>query len=600
MKKIYKLTFIALILLLLPALSYPYTLDSIRISLLQGDTQIKPEDMSDWAPVSINMPLKEGDRLWVPEAGRVELQLRDGTCVRLDEYSALEILTADEDSFQLYLTKGHAYVNFPGLSDGLSQIDTPLSSIRAFDRSKFRIDVNDDGYTKVSVITGAVYSDSRNGETRVSAGKTLSIGEDLFAELSPLGPSDKWERWNTERDRRLNDERYSQRYLPEELDTYAYDFDENGRWVYTSDYGYVWTPTVIISTGWAPYRVGRWSWIGGDYVWVSYEPWGWVPYHYGRWTHIISIGWVWVPPLRGSVYWGPGFVGWVHTPACVAWLPLAPGDTYYGYGYYGPGSVNIININVNKIVVKGHYKNAHVHNSVTAVSPYSFVKDKYIYETSKVNPFLANRINIGRPQIKPEKSSYLTITKEIPKTHLPPQKISDVKIKELKKERLLVKEKKAPVMKTETAQKIMPVRIFNETKNSKTMLKREKELFPSGQPQVTENKPLPKVQMQSSIKVQKPEIKSNKMQSKPIEPFIEKKQQKAAQSNKSRPLNQKTNTNWIQKEDKPKVNTEVGKNEEEVKSKSVNNKWMQDTGVQTNSGLFETRTPGALKRPLFR
>jgi hypothetical protein len=525
MIKIHKFLFIfiTLILSLLPVYSYSSTPGSIRISLIDGNVQIKPEDTSVWVPASINTPLLEGDELWVPEGGVVELQLKDGSYVRLNENSSLQILRIDNNSFQFYLTTGHAYMNFRGLRDSLLQMDTPVSSIRAYDRSKFRIDVSDDGYTGVSVLNGAVYAENRNGRTRVSTGKNLSIGEDLFAELSPLGPSDEWERWNRERDSKLVEGRYSQRYLPDDLDVYAYDFDENGKWLYTRDYGYVWTPTVIVSAGWTPYRIGRWVWIGSDYVWVSYEPWGWIPYHYGRWTYLVSTGWVWVPPVRGAVYWGPGFVGWVYTPSYVAWVPLAPGDIYYGYGYYGPNSVNIININVNKIVIKKVYKNVYVNNAVTVINHDTFMRGKYLYERPGENPFLTNKINIGRPRIKPETSAFFPIIKEIPKPERPPQSIHDIKIRELKRERPLARQKNASVMRPESPQKTMPIRTLKEPTGLKTKLYREKESAPNRQIQQGKQKFVPQRQIQPSEK-QKSEGIIIERQRKTMEPSQEKKQ----------------------------------------------------------------------------
>jgi hypothetical protein len=65
--KIYKLIIIALILFLLPTYAYSSNLGSLRISLIHGDVQVKTEDTSEWVPASINMPLKEGDGVWVPE-----------------------------------------------------------------------------------------------------------------------------------------------------------------------------------------------------------------------------------------------------------------------------------------------------------------------------------------------------------------------------------------------------------------------------------------------------------------------------------------------------------------------------------------------------
>ena len=38
----------------------------------------------------------------------------------------------------------------------------------------------------------------------------------------------------------------------------------------------------------------------------------------------------------------------------LAWVPLAARETYYGRGYYGPHSVNIINVNIGRINVTNH------------------------------------------------------------------------------------------------------------------------------------------------------------------------------------------------------------------------------------------------------
>jgi len=551
--KIYKLIIIALILFLLPAYAYSSNLGSLRISLIQGDVQVKTEDTSEWVPASINMPLRDGDRLWVPESGRSELQLRDGTYMRLDESSSLEILTAGDDSFQFYLTTGHAYVNFRGLRDSLLQMDTPVSSIRAYDRSKFKIDVSPDGFTDISVFKGTVYAESRNGKTRVSAGKTLSVGENFFADLSPLGSSDEWERWNRGRDSQLDEGRYSNKYLPDELDVYSYDFDKNGRWAYTRDYGYVWTPTVSVSVGWSPYRIGRWVWIGGDYVWVSYEPWGWVPYHYGRWSHIASIGWVWVPPVRGAVYWGPGFVGWVYTPTFVAWVPLAPRELYYGYGYYGPGSVNIFNIDIHNTVIPNVYKNAFLRNAVTTIHRDTFLRGKPVDVNIKENPFLRERLSIGRPAIKPERTTFMPLIKEIPRIKQPPQPVMNIQVRNLKRERPLVKERTSSVMRPESPQKTMPIKTLKEPMAPDTRKYREKETFPQRQ-------------MQPSMKQQKSEGYTTKKPEELYKPTIEKSKGRTSESTNLRsiqkPMGKQPQKQDIYQEDKKKQMQPSGKQQQ--------------------------------------
>lgn len=454
-----KLFILILALCLFPSLSQASTLGTMRISLIDGDVQIRTEETEEWVAASINMPLREGDRIWVPEGGRTELQIHDGTYVRLDEKSALEILRLDRSSFQFYLNEGRLYANFRGLRDNLLQIDTPVSSLRAYERASFRVDVPDSGSTEISVYRGVVQAETRAGSTRVGSGKILVLREDDYAELSPLGSADEWERWNRERDRRLAERRPPSRYLPEELHPYARDFEDNGRWVYVREYGYVWTPTVVVSVGWAPYRHGRWVWIGGDFVWVSYEPWGWVPYHYGRWAFIVSIGWCWVPPLRGAVYWGPGFVGWVYGPTYVAWVPLAPGEIYYGYGYYGPHSVNITNVNITNIEVnKIVYKNVYVQNAVTVVHHETFVHGKHVDVDVKENPFLIRRVHVGRPDIKPERATAMPVVREVPEKRRPPAQIREIHVKELKEKRPMVRDKNASVMRPEAPPRPMTIK----------------------------------------------------------------------------------------------------------------------------------------------
>jgi hypothetical protein len=150
------------------------------------------------------------------------------------------------------------------------------------------------------VLKGTIYAESPAGATTVTAGNTLTIGEN-GAQLSPIGPPDEWEQWNMDRDREVSAWTESSRYLPNELDEYASDFNEYGRWEYDPEYGYVWFPTVV-SRDWTPYSYGNWVWIRGNYVWIDYDPWGWAPSHYGRWIFSGSRGWCWVPPAAGSAY----------------------------------------------------------------------------------------------------------------------------------------------------------------------------------------------------------------------------------------------------------------------------------------------------------
>ncbi|MBU4235603.1 MAG: FecR family protein, partial [Proteobacteria bacterium] len=357
----------------LPVWAGAEDLGFLRLSQMEGDVQIQSKDLTEWTPATINLPVQEGDRLWVPKDAWVQVETREGNVLRLDADSALEILAVDEESLQVYLSQGQAYLNFKKVNNSMLQVDTPVSSIRIYDSSTLNVALAENGNTEISVFRGAVFAENRTGEVRVGAGKMLSMDDELPT-LMALAPPDDWERWNKEWDESLSEGEGSEQYLPQELSGYGRDLNRNGRWVETQEYGYVWTPTTDISADWAPYRHGRWVWIGGDYVWIASEPWGWAPYHYGRWSHISSHGWCWVPPPRHEVYWGPGYVSWVSTNTDVAWVPLAPGEIYYGHGHYGPHSVNIVDVDISAVVPGRNYRNVHVRNAVSVVHRDAFLR----------------------------------------------------------------------------------------------------------------------------------------------------------------------------------------------------------------------------------
>ena len=432
-------------LLLIPAYSGADSLGAIRVKIVQGDVQVKIADTGEWVPASVNMPLVEGDELWVPDESRASLQTVNGNYVRLDENTALQILRMDGDSYQFHLTEGRVYALSRAPARSVLQFDTPDASIRTFGNARFRIDIPG-GETDVSVFRGAAQAENDAGTTTVRAGNMLAVGEDGFAELSPVPSPDDWQRWNAKEDGIVLSRGKSYEYLPDELRTYSNDFDAGGRWVNVPEYGYCWTPTVVVTSDWAPYRNGRWVWRGGDYVWVGYEPWGWAPYHYGRWAFTARIGWIWVPPARGDVYWAPGYVGWVRSGDHVAWVPLAPRETYYGYGNHGRYSRNITNVNINQIQVTNVYRNVNVTNSITVVNQTTFLTGRPASVDRRVvgnvrEDFARHRnIVVGRPPIKPVETSYMPVVRQIPEAKRPPAAVRKIDAKELRRSRPMVKE----------------------------------------------------------------------------------------------------------------------------------------------------------------
>ncbi len=106
-----------------------------------------------------------------------------------------------------------------------------------------------------------------------------------------------------------------------ELDgeTYHRVLDPHGHWEHHQGLGWVWVPHRVAPT-WRPYTRGHWVYTDYGWTWVSDWDWGWVTFHYGRWT-VLGGRWVWVPGSR----WAPAWVAWRSHDEVVGWAPLPPG-----------------------------------------------------------------------------------------------------------------------------------------------------------------------------------------------------------------------------------------------------------------------------------
>ncbi len=277
-----------------------------------------------------NIPVYPGDRLSTSNNERAELQLADGSLLRLDERTELTLYSlptpyaANDASTLLQIESGSLRLSAAPSRGDEFRVDTPAASIRLLGDNDLRIDVDAYGSTRVASWRGVVEVRSDRGAMLVRAGSLVEIEPDgtpsAVSAFNTLA-RDEFDHWVDGRDRiyRVR-ERYSggdvQVYasLPVEVRPYYVELAYHGRWVYEPAHGYVWCPNGI-GTNWRPYFHGTWSAGPAGYFWVSSEPWGWAPYHYGRWIWIGGQGWGWVP---GRVFagawvswsWGPNFVGW--------------------------------------------------------------------------------------------------------------------------------------------------------------------------------------------------------------------------------------------------------------------------------------------------
>lgn len=310
-----------------------------RLLYFEGGMSLRrPADMrAPGADVAVNTPLVPGDEIWTGTDGRAEIQLADGSMLRLDHDARLSLLNLSDlggsydTTTLLRLPNGSLYINADNFDarERRFQIDTPAGSIFLLSEGVFRIDVNGSGTTSVSSYRGVAELLGDESSVVVHSGERLSAGAGR-----PAGEArafntlrrDDFDFWAESRDDAIAASRSARgpepAQLPEPVRPYASELSANGTWQETPEYGLVWIPAGT-QPDWRPYYYGSWAWSPIGVVWVSSEPWGYAPYHYGRWHWSVGLGWFWAP---GYVYSG-AYVSWAVGPSWYGWCPTG----YYGY-----------------------------------------------------------------------------------------------------------------------------------------------------------------------------------------------------------------------------------------------------------------------------
>jgi hypothetical protein len=402
-----------LVLALAPLTAFAEDLGMGRISFIQGQVQIQPAGTKEWQVASVNVPVQAGDRFWTPEDARLELQFQNGTILRLDYKSTLDVLSLDEKAMQFHLSMGHLLLRSSRQPAKTIQVDLQDSSLVVQDKALFRVDIAPDGGEEFGIFQGAMEIAAAGSKTRIRTGEMLSL-EKGSAEVSPLRAADEWEQWNTDRDREQTKAAGASPYLPPELSAYADDLNANGDWVSVPEYGYCWSPRVAVGLGWAPYRQGRWLWMDDDWVWISAEPWGWAPYHFGRWTWYAQR-WCWVPPIRGEIRWGGGYVGWVHTPNHIGWVPLGPGESFRRGGGF-----------------RGQFHNVPHAGATTVVARDVFAHGRVVPVNGRESIFSGNNRQLGLPDVRPD--ARVHVGPAVPANRRPSQSIRSQSVDQLRQE----------------------------------------------------------------------------------------------------------------------------------------------------------------------
>lgn len=323
-----------------------------RISYLSGDVKIKRADSDEWERASKNLPVVEGDELATERDSRLEIQFNSESYLRLSENAYLKITTLRDEGIAVSLPNGSLNARLLNFNKEQSyfEIDAPQTTVSVEKSGMYRVDAGSVNDREVRVTAtefgqARVYSDNNGFTLKNGRSATIQIDGDHAGEWETTNASryaDEFDEWALERDTtiaaRLARADYDKYY---DRDIYgAEDLSENGEWIYTRKYGYVWKPFRTATSSyadWSPYRYGQWRWVAPyGWTWVNDESWGWATYHHGRWVW-DNGGWYWSPYAQyrsRRSWWHPALVVVSYIGRSVCWYPLPYGYSYYNYNAY--------------------------------------------------------------------------------------------------------------------------------------------------------------------------------------------------------------------------------------------------------------------------
>jgi hypothetical protein len=308
------------------------------VRTLQGGASIASTESSAQA-AEVNQPVMTGDRVLVSDRSRIELELSDRTLARLDGGSDLTLVRsafsadAQDRTTLLRLDVGdlQLQVTEDALGDELARIDTANATFYVSEPGLYRVRTDGDGWTEVTVRSGALDVRTETESITLAAGRSLRVDGAEFPRLAEFDTpaEDDFDLWGRELDGQV--EQADLRYVEPEMRYTTSSLDRYGDWVNVGS-RYAWHPGSV-GADWRPYWDGRWGYTPSGLTWISNEPWGWSTYHYGSWDYAPVYGWVWYP----GVQYSPAWVYWYWGPSYAAWCPSGYYSRYYGaYGYrYG-------------------------------------------------------------------------------------------------------------------------------------------------------------------------------------------------------------------------------------------------------------------------
>src|SRR5579871_3551509 len=272
----------------------------VRISYVQGEVRL--DSGRGYESVTMNVPVMEHNRLQTFSDGWAEVQMEDGSIVRLAPdtmiyFTELGRLSSGGTSTTIDLDQGEAELKILKHNGSDFQVTVNNKTIALVNPGFFRLTSTNDDPLELAVWKGDLsVHDGESGENvAVRKNETFVLDPDdpTHYALNQGAEGDELDQWSKDRDSSLNT--YAANHSIKSPYQYgASDLDSYGQYTDDPEYGSVWQPNGV-GMDWDPYSNGYYTNTGFGPTWVSAYPWGWMPYRYGRWVFISGRGWFWAP-----------------------------------------------------------------------------------------------------------------------------------------------------------------------------------------------------------------------------------------------------------------------------------------------------------------
>jgi uncharacterized membrane protein YgcG len=292
----------------------------LRLSDVEGQVSLLQGNETQFDQAVANMPLFENTLVQTGDNGRAEIQIEDGSIIRLVPGSQFRVgplggSTQGALQTNVELLAGEAYFELRPATGDTFTVTASGVQIVPVPSGSFRIDLGVQPQ-QIAVSDGSTHvTHGTDYNTQVNADQTLNLndqdpGKYQIAQGTSSSPDDQW---NEDRDQLIYKEQASASGAQSGGDSAGWDdLDYNGQFYDVPGAGSIWQPYGV-DANWDPYDAGYWAYYPWGYSWISAYPWGWSPYHCGYWNYYDGFGWGWAGGGCGIGTWYP-VSPWYHRP----------------------------------------------------------------------------------------------------------------------------------------------------------------------------------------------------------------------------------------------------------------------------------------------